>query len=144
MGGILFVAISGFSALNLPAGVAILIACFTLVAALAMRIVPPLSTVLRRALVTPFVVIAGGLFWNIITSVTGVIHGSGSASALSGGSTPVAIGFLVLFSAVYYVMLVYAPRQVAHREGGLLSWLLRYTVFVISVLLGIGWARVLG
>lgn len=52
------------------------------------------------------------------------------------------IGFLVAFSAVYYAMLIYAPRQVAEREGGLLAWGLRYLMFLGGIALGAGWPRV--
>jgi hypothetical protein len=52
------------------------------------------------------------------------------------------IGFLVAFSAVYYAMLVYAPHQVAEREGGVVTWLLRYALFVAGVTFGLVWPRV--
>ncbi len=55
-----------------------------------------------------------------------------------------AIAFLLAFSAVYYAMLVYAPRQVAEREGGLLTWLLRYALFVAGVIFGLAWPRLFG
>jgi hypothetical protein len=45
---------------------------------------------------------------------------------------------------VYYAMLVYAPRQVAEREGGPVAWLARYALFVAATLLGIGWVGQLG
>jgi hypothetical protein len=48
-----------------------------------------------------------------------------------------------VFSAVYYAMLVFAPRQIAEREGGGVEWVLRYLLFVVSIVLGIGWLGVL-
>ena len=38
--------------------------------------------------------------------------------------------------AVYYAMLIFAPRQVAEPEGGPVTWLLRFGVFLVSVLVG--------
>jgi hypothetical protein len=40
-------------------------------------------------------------------------------------------------------MLIFAPRQIAEREGGVIEWLLRYAAFVVSIVLGIGWLSVL-
>jgi hypothetical protein len=54
------------------------------------------------------------------------------------------IGLLVLCAAVYYTMLIYAPRQVAEREGGTMVWLARFGLFVVSVALGLGWLSLLG
>jgi hypothetical protein len=148
-GGLLLVAISGGIALDLPSWGPI---GFCLLAAgvmIAMRVaVPPLPTVARRLLVTPFVMAAAGIFWSVIDAVLGPMSGGGgggswgSLASLSPVVLPV-VGFLVAFSAVYYAMLVYAPRQVAEREGGLLAWVLRYLMFLGGVALGAGWPRVL-
>ncbi len=53
-------------------------------------------------------------------------------------------GFLLLFSAVYYAMLVFAPRQVAEREGSPISWLARFGVFAVSLVFGLAWLRPFG
>ena len=55
-----------------------------------------------------------------------------------------AAGLLLAFSAVYYAMLVYAPRQVAEREGTLVTWVLRYALFVAGVVFGLAWPRLFG
>ena len=72
--------------------------------------------------------------------------GSGSpAAAIGNPQTAVAAGgFLLAFSAVYYTMLVYAPRQIAEREGGFVTWVLRYLLFVAGVAAGLVWPRVFG
>jgi hypothetical protein len=67
--------------------------------------------------------------------------GGGSLVGMSPVLLPV-IGFLVAFSAVYYAMLIFAPRQVADREGGLVVWALRYLMFLGGIALGTGWPRV--
>jgi hypothetical protein len=53
------------------------------------------------------------------------------------------LSFLVAFSAVYNVMLIYAPRQIAEKEGAVVEWLLRYALFVISIVLGFTWLSIL-
>jgi hypothetical protein len=145
-GGLLLVGISGFTALgaNSAFGVATL-AVAVVVMVVVREVVPPLSVASRRALVTPFVMVAGGLFWTFIAEVIGE---PGSASPEAGVSSPqtavVAIAFLLAFSAVYYAMLEYAPRQVAEREGGLGTWVLRYALFVAGVAFGLAWPRLFG
>ncbi len=50
---------------------------------------------------------------------------------------------LVLISVlVFYVMLVFAPRQVAEREGTPGGWTVRFTLFVASLIVGSTWAGI--
>jgi len=48
--------------------------------------------------------------------------------------------FVVLIAtlgvAVFYAMLVFAPRQIAEREGSGPSWAVRFVLFVVSMALG--------
>ena len=144
-GGLLMVAISGGIALDLPSWGPIAFCLLAVCVMVAMRaLAPPLPTVARRLLVTPFVLAAAGIFWNVIDAVLGSTAKGGGGGSLVGMSPvllPV-IGFLVAFSAVYYAMLIYAPRQVADREGGLVVWALRYLMFLGGIALGAGWPRV--
>jgi hypothetical protein len=41
-------------------------------------------------------------------------------------------------------MLIYAPRQIAEREGGPIEWLARFGLFLGGVVFGLGWLSVLG
>jgi len=137
-GALLLVTISGFNALGTPPAVAYAMIAIRLAA-------PPLNVLVRRALVSPFVMVAGGLYWTFIESVIGT--GGAAAARPSApldlhGNQP-AFLFLLAFSAVYYAMLVFAPRQIAEREGGVVEWLVRYVAFVVSIVLGIGWLSVL-
>jgi hypothetical protein len=145
-GGLLLVALSGFTALDVTSGVGLGVAIAAAVAMIAMRVlVPPLGLVARRALVTPFVMVAGGLFWTFIAAISGEPGSATPASAISNPQTGVAAaGFLLAFSAVYYAMLVYAPRQVAQREGGAVTWVIRYALFVAGVTFGLAWPRLFG
>jgi hypothetical protein len=130
VGGLLLVTISGFTALratNAAIYVGLLAAAILMVAV--RFVVPPLDTRARRVLVAPFVLVAGGLYWSFIEAVS--------------GTRGAPLFFLIAFSAIYYAMLIYAPRQVAEREGGGLVWLLRYVVFAVSIALGMGWLSIL-
>lgn len=142
VGGILLVTISGFTALDTPSGfvVPVLVGA-AIVAAVVRFAAPPLPTIARRALVSPFVIVTAGIYWNLIAQLTGG-HGftiTPSQAITDPHTAELILGVLVAFSAVYYAMLIYAPRQIAEREGGLVEWALRYVLFVVSVFLGIGW-----
>ena len=145
-GGLLLVTIAGFTALSTPPPLVLAVLVIAAIAMIAVHFaLPPLSTLARRALVSPFVLIAGGLYWTFIESV---IRPSDAAALRRAAAvdlhaaTPLLL-FLVAFSAVYYAMLIYAPRQVAEREGGWVEWLLRYAAFAASIALGIGWLAIL-
>jgi hypothetical protein len=145
-GGLLLVAISGFVALDISQS-AIVLSLVGATGALMLAVhlwVPPLPTPVRRVLVSPFVLVTGGIFWNVIEEVTGPGFPKLGPTALDPRAVPVALLFLAAFSAVYYAMLIYAPRQVAEQEGGVVAWLLRYAAFLVSIVLGLGWLRVLG
>ncbi len=143
---ILLVTISGFTALDLAAGVGEGIVIAALVAMVVVHFaVPPLATPMRRALVTPFVLVSGALFWTFIAAVTGEPGSATPAAAITNPSTALAAGgFLIAFSGVFYAMLIFAPRQVAEREGGLATWFLRYLLFAAGVIAGLAWPRLLG
>jgi hypothetical protein len=151
-GGLLLVTVAGFSALNPPPGATMPLAVGAIVFVVLVRLfVPRLSSPARRALVTPFALVSGSLFWGFINAVLGPGGASGVTAAQLReallGSVPGAgaVGLALLaFSAVYYAMLIYAPRQIADGESSPLAWLARYGLFVASVLFGLGWVNALG
>jgi hypothetical protein len=145
VGAILLVTISGFTAVDLAPGVGTFIVIAALVAMVTVHFaVPPLAAPIRRALVTPFVLVSGALFWTFIAAITGE-PGSATPEAIANPATALAAGgFLIAFSGVFYVMLIFAPRQVADREGGIVTWLFRYALFAAGVVAGLAWPRLLG
>ena len=148
VGGLLLVALSGVSALGLASWAVSGLCVAGAIGMLGVRLLaPPLPTSARRALVTPFILAAGGLFWSLISAVTGSVNQAGGLkeAVLSDPAAALPfLGFVAAFSAVYYAMLVYAPRQVAEREGGVVTWALRYALFVVGILFGLGWLTILG
>jgi len=146
-GGLLLVTISGFTAVNASQRIVLVALISAAIVLVLVHVrVPPLPIVVRRALVSPFVMVTGGIFWSLIEAVVGGSTGGGALglNALELLRAPTALFFLAAFSGVYYAMLVYAPRQVAEREGGLIAWGLRYAAFALSVVLGLGWLRIIG
>jgi hypothetical protein len=148
VGGLMLVGATGLAELGadpLTAFYPTIIA--VLVLSLAQSHLPTVSTPVRRAMVTPYLLAAGGIFWGIVHAVTGGLDIAGqfgsSATDMSSGVAVVA-GAFVLGAAVCYAMLIYAPRQIADREGGPIQWLARFALFVASVAVGVGWLSLLG
>ena len=145
-GGILLVTISGFISLGAPTPVVYAVLLVAAVGMIAIRVVvPPLSVFVKRALVSPFVMVAGGLYWTVIESVVGTpgVAAVRRTALVDPHQAEFALFFLLAFSAVYYAMLVYAPRQIRGVDGRLLVLVRRYAAFVVSIALGIGWLSIL-
>jgi hypothetical protein len=148
VGGLLLVVASTAAALDLSENAVVgLVVATAIVAAVVRLRLPPPSSVARRALVTPYILVTGRLFWTAIGAVTA--NGDVPAAIRQAGVADIAsvlpiVGFLLAFSAVFYAMLVYAPRQVAEPDGGPFAWLVRYGLFAASVALGAGWLVLLG
>jgi hypothetical protein len=147
VGGLMLVGASAFAGLGLAPEAALLpLFGAVLLLSVLRGVLPPTPPAVRRALVTPFVLAAGGIFWGFIRGITGSGNLFGDPSSLlaqAPAAAPV-LGFLTLFAAVYYAMLIYAPRQIAEREGGPLVWIARFALFLASVVLGFGWLGLLG
>jgi hypothetical protein len=101
--------------------------------------VAPLSAPARRALVTPFVIVTSRFFGSVLSGLVGIfdLRQLLSSPPAPGGFSPwFVLGFGIVGAAVFYVMLVFAPRQVAEREGTPRTWLIRFGVFVIGLVIG--------
>jgi hypothetical protein len=104
--------------------------------------IPPLAAPARRALVTPFILATSGYFGGFLSGLAGIFDLStilGDAARDSAGVVLDA-GLGALGVLVFYVMLVFAPRQVAEREGSVLSWTVRFLVFVLALTVGATWS----
>ena len=139
VGGFLLVSFAGAAALSPPAWGPVVLIVIAIVTVVAMRtFVPPISIAGRRALITPFVLVTGGLFWNLIHAV--VTPGPGTSlnlAALLRAENLAALWFVAVFGALHYAMLIYAPREVAEPEGVLREWFVRYAVFPVCLLVGL-------
>ena len=148
VGGLLLVGGTAFAELGLdPLTLFFPTIAVVLALSLLQSRLPIVPTIIRRALVTPYLLSAGGIFWGVVHEVTGGLDVRAQlGGSIAGMTSDVAgvIGLLVLCAAVYYAMLIYAPRQVAEREGGTMVWLARFGLFVVSVALGLGWLSLLG
>ncbi len=127
--------------LGLSGSLAVLpLAAAAVVAAFARLRLSPLSGLQRRALVTPFVLVTSRFFGEVLGGLTGLFDLRQLAAALATpGDLPGTV-FVVLLAtvgmAIFYVMLVFAPRQIADREGTAATWAVRFLLFVVSLAIG--------
>ncbi len=107
----------------------------------------------RVALVTPFILIASGLFAGTMADIglgPDLLRDAIDATASAVGfeeiaaSLALSLGLFLLVAAVFYPMLVIAPRTLVDGRVDGLSWLVRFVVFVVASLLGLAWLRALG
>jgi hypothetical protein len=127
--------------LGLGGNVALLPIAAAVAVAILVRIrVPPLSADQRRALVTPFILVTSRFFGDFLSGPTGIFDLRPLAAAAATPGDLGATALLLLIGAagilVFYVMLVFAPRQVADREGTAGTWTIRFLLFLISLAFG--------
>lgn len=113
-----------------------------LVASLLPGALPAIPIPYRRVLVTPYVLVSASLFNGLMGQLGGIFDLHGLFDTGLGAALPVlpeALGLVLAFCGIYYLMLVYAPRQLAEAEGGLLTWLTRFGVFVAAEIVVATW-----
>jgi hypothetical protein len=107
---------------------------------------PTLAPNRRRILMAPFVLVCAGIFNGTMADVLDAVD-VGDLFSAAGGDIEVLFGvlaLLVLFSAPFYMMFVFAPRQITESEGTWPAWAARYVVFLVSAIAGAGWLAAIG
>lgn len=91
-------------------------------------------------LVTPFVLAASGFFGQFAGGISDIFDLRALADVLS---TPSAteeaafvLGIAVLGILVFYAMFVFAPSQIAQREGTTRTWAVQFAVFLLGLAIG--------
>ena len=109
------------------------------VAILVRRFLAPLSAIQRRALVTPFVLVTSRFFGDFLRGLTDLFDLRRLAVAIANPADLAGTAFVLLIAStgllIFYVMFVFAPRQIADRQGTPRSWVVRFLVFLLSVVL---------
>jgi hypothetical protein len=107
---------------------------------------PTLAPNKRRALMTPLVLVCAGLFNGTMADLLDSVD-PGDLFQAAGGDVQALFGvlaLLVLFSLPFYMMFIFAPRQVTESEGSWPAWTARYGVFLAGAIAGVGWLAAIG
>lgn len=105
---------------------------------------PPLDAIRRRALVTPFILMSAGAFGDFMSGLRDLFDLRGLMDSLRAGGFDIGLGLFAVVLAlagvlIFYLMLIFAPRQVAEHEGSQGTWALRFLLFVVSLTIGQTW-----
>ncbi|MGH2429325.1 MAG: hypothetical protein ACRDGV_10690 [Candidatus Limnocylindria bacterium] len=123
------------------------LAVAAIVALLANPFLPVLDVTWRRLLVLPFTLVAGSMFSGFAADVLDALE-PGEVIGTIGTPEAAFMGFVVVMLvgglAAFYAMLVVAPRQLADPEDAGFRWVVRFGLFLVASLTGIGWLRFLG
>ena len=148
VGGIAIISSTGFDQIGIAdvdlSGLVLLVA----VAAIALnRWLPVVSATTRRLLVLPFMLVAGGFFNGLAAAIVETID-PGQVTAAIGTPAWGVTSFIVLMVigglAAFYAMLIVAPRQLADPEDAGARWVVRFVLFLVASLVGIGWLTLIG
>ena len=122
------------------------VAAVTVVAHVFYNRLPTLAPNKRRVLMAPCVLVGAGIFNGTMADVLDSVDVGDLFSAV-GGDVQALVGvfaLLVLFSLPFYMMFVFAPRQVTESEGTWPAWAARYGLFLVGAIAGVGWLAAIG
>ena len=112
---------------------------------------PTVEPAIRRVLVLPFILVCAGIFDAFAADLlrgVDLVELFSAARLDETGFGFFILGMLVAALATFYWMFVVAPRVFIAPEDaigpvGCLTWPLRFVLYVLSALLGIGWLTLL-
>jgi hypothetical protein len=122
------------------------VAAVTVVSYVFYNKLPTLAPNKRRALMAPFVLVGAGIFNGTMADVLDSVD-VGDLFQAAGGDVQALFGvfaLLVLFSLPFYMMFVFAPRQITESEGTWPAWAARYGLFLVGAIAGVGWLAAIG
>jgi hypothetical protein len=105
----------------------------------------------RRVLLTPYLLTSGSILFALLAPLRGSADFIRELFRVVSAEAPGVVPALVLAAipmvfaiATAYAVLVYFPRQMVDCGGGLLVWAVRFAVFLVGLIFGLGWLSVLG
>lgn len=107
---------------------------------------PVVAAPVRRLFVVPFTLVSAAYFNGFAAIFLGSLDiGQVLASAPAAG---LSFGLFILVlilggMAAFYAMFVVAPRELADPEASGIRWAVRFVLFVVASLAGIGWLAVI-
>jgi hypothetical protein len=147
VGAVALVSSTGFEHLGIGFDLGGVVLLGAVAAIVANHWLPVLAPEWRRLLVLPFTLVAGSFFASFAADVLEGLDPSDLLGSI-GMPDPTFAAFVVLMIvgglAAFYAMLVVAPRQLADPEDAGFRWVVRFALFLVASLFGIGWLGALG
>jgi hypothetical protein len=92
----------------------------------------------RRILMTPFTIATTTLFVSTINPIFTGLNLGGVVQIVQSDLGRFEFGVLLAGVLVYYLMFVFAPRQIAGSGGGWMQWGARFVLYLVGMVLNIG------
>jgi hypothetical protein len=103
---------------------------------------PVIDYAFRRILMTPFTILTATLFAATAHSIFAGLDANGIYQIVQSDLDRFEFGLLLAGVLVYYLMFIFAPRQIAGSGGGWLEWGVRFAAYLVGVILNIGLLQV--
>lgn len=117
-----------------------------LVGTMAADRLPVVQAPVRRLFTVPFILVSSAYFNGFAAGFLGSIDIGQVVGSFVGADASFAafVGILLLGGmAAFYAMFVVAPRELADPEDAGVRWAVRFVLFLVSSLAGIGWLALL-
>lgn len=107
---------------------------------------PTVSPRTRRLFMLPMILAGSSLFGGTMAGIDLFGLGVGLVQVFGSSVNGVvaAILFTVAIPGPFFVMFVFAPRQLADTEGTWGQWVVRYWIYLAGMVLSVWWLRALG
>ncbi len=102
---------------------------------------PVLDFSLRRILMTPFIILSTTIFTSSINPILAGVDPKGLFRIAQSELGRFELGLILAGTLVYYLMFVFAPRQIAGGGGSWRQWALRFVLYVVGLILNIGFLQ---
>jgi hypothetical protein len=97
---------------------------------------PVLPAGTRRALITPCILISAVIFNGIMSDFFSEVRPAGIAGIVDTAGLGATLMLFLVVPGVFYLMFVFAPRQLAETEGTWPDWMARYFLYLASAIPG--------
>ncbi len=98
---------------------------------------PVVDYTIRRIMMTPFTILTTTLFVSSINPIFAGLNANGVLQIIQTDLGRFEFGLLLAGVLVYYLMFVFAPRQIAGQGAGWLQWAARFALYLVGMILNI-------
>lgn len=146
---LMYLILYGFSSFgaDVPPSVPCVLILFFFTVSMLFGRLPVLAIPVRRVLVTPMIILGT---WNFSAIMRLVLQGVDLRAVLGSpalrdpnSSFSFVVGLLCAAVVVFYLVFILAPRQIAYPGGSWRDWIERFVVYMLSIILNIGWLPIL-
>ncbi len=99
---------------------------------------PVIDFSVRRMLMTPFIILTTTIFASTVSLIFANVNANSVVAIVQNELGRFEFELVLAGAFVYYLMFVFAPRQIAGSGGGWLQWTARFVLYMVGLILNIG------